>query len=301
MYETRIDAGAKSTNVLDQWLMSKTDLLVQEVTEKMESYELTKAARPIADYIDELSTWYVRRSRDRFKDEAEISPAGATLRLALEKLSLVLAPFMPYLSEHIWLSLGNKESVHLQNWPEISSKRIDKKVLADMQSVRELVEMGLAARDESKIKIRQPLQTFRYDGKELNKEFEKIIAEELNVKEVKWTDGIISKLHHAFKETADRKISLDLEITEELKWEGLLRELTRQVNNARKEAGLTIEDTANLVYETESSIVAEFFTKEHLVDQLTKATLLASISVGVGVSEVKVNDEKLKITLRIAT
>jgi len=296
MYETRVDVTAKSNNVLDEWLMSKTDLLVKEVTEKMEAYELTKAARPLSDYIDELSTWYVRRSRDRFKDEAEISSAGATLRRALEKLALVLAPFMPYLAEHVWLSLGNKESVHLQDWPEVQGG-IDKKVLIDMQAVRNLVELGLAARDEAKIKIRQPLQTFRYDGKELNKEFEKIVAEELNVKEVKWTDGIISKLNHALKETAERKVSLDLKITEDLKWEGLLRELTRQVNNLRKEAGLTIEDKATLVYETESSVIKEFFTKEKLVEQLSRVTLLASINVGDGQNEVKVNEEKLKITL----
>jgi len=297
MYESRVDVKAKSENVLDQWLMTKTNLLIQEVSEKMEAYELTKAARPIADYIDELSTWYVRRSRDRFKEESEISPAGATLRQALEKLSLVLAPFMPYLAEHIWQTLGNKDSVHLQDWPEVDKKAIDKKILEDMSRVREIVELGLAARDEAKVKVRQPLQYIRYEAKELNKEFEKIIAEELNVKEVKWTEGIIPKPGRMMKESGDLKVALNLEITEELKWEGLVREITRQINNLRKEAGFTIDDKADLVYSTESEQLKEFFTKENFVEQLKKATLLASIIVGEGMNEVKVNEEKLKISL----
>jgi len=300
MYESGVDLKAKSENVLDKWLLAKTNLLIKEVGEKMEAYELTKAVRPISDYIDELSTWYVRRSRDRFKDEKEIAGAGATLHYALERLALVLAPFMPYLAEHLWQNLGNKESVHLQLWPKVDTKTIDKNILDDMTRVREIVELGLAARDEAKIKIRQPLQYIRYEAKELNREFEQIIAEELNVKEVKWTEGIIPKPNRLIKETADLKVALNLEMTEELQWEGLLRELTRQVNNLRKEAGLTIADKANMFYQTDSDKLKEFFTKKDLVDQLIQATLLASVSEGEGENEVKVNDERLKVTLRIA-
>ena len=297
MYEEKISGEAKSEHVLDRWILAKTNALVKEVNEKMEAYELTRAIKPIGEFITELSTWYIRRSRDRFKDEKAVASAGFTLKEVLTKLSLVMAPFTPFMAEHIWMNLGNKESVHLQDWPEANEKLIDKALLENMGRARQIVEMGLSARDEAKMKVRQPLQYLRYEAKELGEELELVVAEELNVKEVKWTEKIQHKPERMLKEDGELKVALNLELTEELKLEGLLREITRQVNNQRRQQGLTIEDLVSLTYNTEGEELKKFFTNKELVEKLKQATLLSDLKEGDGETLVKVNQEEILITL----
>lgn len=291
-------AEVKSEHVLDKWILAKLNLMVKQVDELMTAYELTKATKPIAEFINELSTWYVRRSRARFKDEQTAPAAVATLREVLEKLSLIMAPFMPFMSEHLWLTLGNEGSVHLQLWPEASKKAIDEKLMKSMVQAREVVELGLSARDEAGIKVRQPLQYVRYEAKKLDPELENIIAEEINVKEVKQTDKLKAQDGRVVKENGELKVGLNIELTEELQLEGLVRELTRKVNNLRKEKGLTIHDTAKLVYNTDGKMLIKMFASEELVEKLKQATLLSEISQGKAGSEVKVNEETIQIDLQ---
>ncbi|MBT4723155.1 class I tRNA ligase family protein, partial [Candidatus Falkowbacteria bacterium] len=284
------------SNVLDKWIIAKVNEMVSEVTTQMDSYDLQRASKPIAEFVNELSTWYVRRSRDRFKKD-DNTQAVATLKYVLGKLSLSMAPFMPFLSEHLWSELGNKESVHLQDWPKFEELLVKKDVLEKMKKSRLLVELGLAVRDEAKIKVRQPLEYLWYRSENLGDEYNLIIAEELNVKEIKAVEAISEKANRITKEENGLEVTLKTEISDELLLEGLVRELTRQINSLRRKQGLTIEDKVKLVYNTKGLNLQKVFANQELVEKLKSATLLTEVESGDAEIEVKVNDEEIKITL----
>jgi isoleucyl-tRNA synthetase len=231
------------TNVLDQWIVAKTQELVNDVTEHLDNYNTVKATRAIENYIQELSTWYLRRSRGR-KD----SHFFGSMRHALLVLSKVSAPVMPYISELIYQNLNRKievPSVHLAAWLEKKELTEDeKKVLEQMELVRNLVEQGHALRKVSNIKLRQPLSSVTYTGKvQLAKEFEEILSDELNVRAAKFGN----------------KLEFDLNITPELKKEGLARELERLVQDLRKKSGLKVGEMINLSYDTgDDELIAAF-------------------------------------------
>jgi len=235
--------------------------LVKDTTERMDNYDTVRAGRPIREFIDDLSTWYLRRSRDRFKgiDEADRQAALATLKEVLMTLSKVMAPFMPFLSDKIYLTLGGEgESVHLSDWPEVNKAWLDDKILEQMASAKKIVELGLALRAEKGLKVRQPLSKLVVVGCDFSEEMKKIMAEELNVKKViveekKIPSGL------AVKEEGEIKLGLDVEITEELKKEGLLRELVRTINQKRKEKGLTPADTVTVFWASEHPAMAAVF------------------------------------------
>ncbi|MBT5337801.1 isoleucine--tRNA ligase [Candidatus Falkowbacteria bacterium] len=289
----------KSKNVLDVWIVSKLNLLIRDVTKDLEEYHVFESGRKIMDFIDELSTWYVRRSRDRFKTEgADKENAVATLNYVLNEFVKLIAPFMPFAADSFYQKLdGEKESVHLAEWPVSDKKLIDENVLKDMELARQVVELGLSARDEKQIKVRQPLQYLRYQGTKLDNQLENIIAEELNVKEVKHTKEVREQADRVVKEASNVKVGLNIELTDELKLECLVRELTRQINNLRKNQGLTRTDQVKLVYSTKGEQLKKLFANEDMVEKLKQATLLTEVEEGGGETEVKVNDETIKITL----
>jgi len=296
MYSAEFKSTEKpSEHVLDKWILGKLNQLNKEVSEQLETYDLPRAAKPIGDFVNELSTWYVRRSRDRFKSENQEDKLNAlnTLKTVLEKFALVSAPFLPYMAEHIWKTLGNAESVHLQNWLEAGA--VDEKLMKDMDLARQIVELGLAARDEAQVKVRQPLSLLEYSVKNLGQELETIIAEELNVRQVKFVETVSEQL--VVKEYAPVKIGLNTELDESLKLEGTLRELTRQVNNLRKEQGLTISDKIKLVYNTSGAELNKLFSNSELVEKLKQSTLCLAIESGAGENKVKVNDEEIALSL----
>ena len=255
-----VKAKGESENVLDKWILTKLNVLVGEVTGKMNDYKLAEASRPILDFITELSQWYVRRSRDRFKgdDEADKAQALATLHHVLLTLSKVMAPFTPFMSEKLYQELGGEmESVHLEEWPK-SEGKTDEKVLKDMEQVRKIVELGLSLRSENGIKVRQPLGSFMVHGLELTDGLKQIISEELNVKEVK--DNKMGD-NWVEKEDGGLKVALNIEITDELKKEGLVREIVRTINQIRKEQKLTIEDEVVVEYHTDDELLSTVFEK----------------------------------------
>ena len=305
-YTTFVDSASienkktiHSENVLDQWIISKLNLLIKETTNSLDDYDLPNAAKPIADFVNELSTWYLRRSRDRFKSESkdERLAAEQTLRFVLEKLSLVMAPFMPLLAEHIWQTIGHKNSVHLENWPFYDDDAVEKKVLTEMAATRKAVELLLALRDEAGIKVRQPLPVASLNTMIGLKYFD-IIASEVNVKEVVFEDQMAEmKIEKREKEDGGVKVQLGIEISDELKLEGLLRELTRQINSCRRDAGLTLNDRVKLVYSTNGVELGKLFADKNLVEQLKRATLLSAIEEGEGEKEIKVNDETVRVLL----
>ena len=224
-------------NILDIWIVSKVHMLRNEITEGMEEYNIPKALNGVLPFIDDLSNWFVRRSRRRFwksEDDGDKEEAYATLYYVLLYLAEILAPFTPFLAEELYQKLtGSSESVHLLDWPEAGE--INTEVVAEMGRTREIISEGLALRmtktaDEPQVKVRQPLGLFAYAGEKLAPEYEKMILDELNVKEVK--NG---------KET-----KLDKTITPELAAEGFAREVIRAVQAARKKAGLLVDDRIKL-------------------------------------------------------
>lgn len=221
---------------LDLWVLAKLNQLIKTVTENFEAYMLDKATRPIAEFIDEVSTWYLRRSRDRFKgdDEADKAHAMFVTRFVLERLSLLMTPVTPFIAEDMYqkVKMDGIQSSNLAEWPEPFMFKHDKHaIIDDMQRVRDLVEHGLALRSAAKIKVRQPLARFTYEGEKLAEAYEEIIKDELNVKVVIKGDTN----------------QLDTEITAELKEEGAVRELIRAVQARRKDMNLNPQDMIELV------------------------------------------------------
>ncbi len=228
-------------NPLDIWIVSKLHILRNDITEGMEAYNLPKATVGILPFIDDLSNWFVRRSRRRFwksEDDTDKNEAYQTLYYVLTYLSKLLAPFTPFLAEELYQRLTANfedatDSVHLKDWPEAGP--VDVEVVENMGRTRDIISEGLGLRmqksdTEDQIKIRQPLASFTYAGDKLDDLYEKMIADELNVKTVK--NG---------KETY-----LDKTLTEELKQEGFARELIRVVQAARKKADLSVDDRIKL-------------------------------------------------------
>ncbi len=227
-----------SSNVLDQWILFYLDDVTLKVTNSLDSFDIFTAARLIRDFIADLSQWYVRRSRDRFKgdDSEDRKNATNTLGFVLERLSLVLAPFMPFLAEDLYQKLRMAESpvsVHLVSWPEVDTSSVGEVIpLSFMKEVRRLVSLGLEARARAGIKVRQPLSTLKIKSDILRgaDEYIFLIKEEVNVKDV------------IFDSDLSEEVFLQTEITEELKKEGGARELIRTIQEKRKEKGLFPKD-----------------------------------------------------------
>ncbi|MDD4995060.1 MAG: isoleucine--tRNA ligase [Patescibacteria group bacterium] len=248
-----------SDNVLDRWIIARLENLIAEVTTSLDNFSLIEASRPIVGFIDELSTWFVRRSRDRFKseDRDEKKKAVATLGEVLVRLALVMAPFTPFIAEEVWRSVTGRaaDSVHLEAWPESRKNLIDKKLLAEMEVVRAIASRGLEARAVAGIPVRQILASVKVSLNDakladiLKKKIEllDLVRDELNVEAVEIAAG----------GKDDIAVELDTVITPELAKKGLAREIVRHVNSLRKKAGLTINDRITLYYDTEFAMALD--------------------------------------------
>jgi len=288
----------ESSNVLDKWVLARLSQLVKEVTGGMESYHLVKASRPIVEFVTDLSQWYVRRSRDRFKgdDLQDKQSAIATLNEVLMTLSKVMAPFTPFIADKMYLELGGKiESVHLESWPEIDDKMIDDKIIEEMEKVRKVVEMGLALRAEAGIKVKQPLSKLTTYNLQLTTGLSQIIADELNVKLVE-TQNFASVQGAIIKEDGGIKVALYTEITEELKKEGLVREVVRAINQMRKEQKLTINDKIIVNYETDDEMLKNILVE--FENELKKNVLAIELNqTSVDSDEIEIDNHKIRILL----
>jgi Isoleucyl-tRNA synthetase len=212
--EIKVPTGSKA---IDAWIIAKLKLLSKEVTESFEAYNLPKATRPITDFVDELSTWYLRRSRDRFKEEGDDkTEVLITLRYVLSELAKIMAPAMPFMAENLWQKVtgynftDETKSVHLEAWSDLGVlNETEVNVLLHMSLVRRVVELGLASRDEAGVKIRQMLGSITVKSKEavLSDDYLDLIKDELNIQKVIWEKG----------ELDYPEIALNTTITPELK------------------------------------------------------------------------------------
>ncbi|MDE2038232.1 MAG: class I tRNA ligase family protein [Patescibacteria group bacterium] len=260
-----VPPSAASGHVLDRWIVSRLNGLVAAVSEGFDAYIFMEPARAIRDFVGDLSQWYVRRSRDRFKgdDKADKDAALATTRHVLIELSKTMAPLAPFFAEELYRAAGGPlESVHLESWPAAGA--VDGALLESMRTAREIASKALEARMAAKVNVRQPLASFSTPEKGLPEELAAVVRDEINVKEI------------VFGAAQD---GLDTAITPELKEEGELRELVRAVQDLRKEKGLKVGDKAALNVPPDKMALAGRHEKE-----LARAAGIERISPGAELS-----------------
>ncbi len=266
-------------NPLDQWIVSRVHQLSGEVDGHMQRYDLPNALKPVLPFIDDASNWYVRRSRKRFwksDNDGDKAAAYRTLHYVLVQLSLIMAPFTPFMAEELYRRLTGGESVHLCDWP--AAGHVNELIIKDMANTREAITVGLAQRAQAGLKVRQPLAsaTVFWDSfasrppQELD-EYLAVIREELNVKEVKFN-------HLENSLPGSVSVSLDLKLTPELKREGLAREVIRHVQQARKQAGLQVDDRIDLRLESDSPRLRALLKDAALTDTIKQETLAVSLN-----------------------
>ena len=257
----------KAQHVLDRWILARLNETLKRETEAMERYELSDAARVLQALVTDLSTWYVRRSRDRMKSEgADRTQALATLRTVLVELSKMIAPFMPFLAEHVYLATTKGDdgrSVHLEMWPEVQA--VDEDVLLKMGEVRAIVSRAMEMREQSGKAVKQALggMTITVPSGSIDEAYIAVILDEVNVKKADVKKGELA-------------VELDLTLTPELIREGMAREVVRRVNGLRKEAGLTIQDRIDLRIFSDDAEVRTMYDERS--DEIREATLSGSIA-----------------------
>lgn len=269
--------------VLDRWILAKWADLHAAATAELDAYNVVRPARAMVDFINDFSTWYLRRSRDRFKgnDADDKQAALAVTRYVFENLLKVMAPYIPFMTEHLYQKLYPEmgKSVHLADWPVQQSLFTNAQVLNDMQAVRSVVELALAVRAETGLKVRQALErllvTLPKGLKKLEPELQQLIAEEVNVKDVQVVAKLEDQPGYASKVGTEASVALKTDLSEELRMEGMARDIIRQVNALRKAAGLTIKDRVKIAYQTDSDFVEKALqTHEKTILESTLADAL---------------------------
>jgi isoleucyl-tRNA synthetase len=271
-YDMYVDAVPKdahrlsSTHILDTWVQARLAQVTAEVTSSLDRYDTIHAIRALRECVTDVSTWYVRRSRDRFKSEdvEDRASAIATTHHALLTLAKLYAPLAPFIAESIYRGVGGeKESVHLEVWPQ-GAPQYDATVLSTMEATRELVSRALELRSKAGIKIRQPLASLSIpQGVQV---YEELVCDELNVKTI---------IHGA-------DLALDTAITPELKQEGDIREFVRAVQDMRKKAGLMPAEKITLTVHTNETGRALLAVARHELERVAGVVTITNQAITEG-------------------
>ncbi len=257
----------RSDHILDRWILSRLYSLIDQVTEELKSYRPHKASEQIEYFVQDFSTWYIRRSRDRvspFSTDQSIKHAFYNTGLqVLTTLSQILAPFTPYLADLMFKNITGERSVHLTSWPKSNGDMINKKLEHEMISIREIVELGHASRKAAGVKVRQPLSELKVEGGQakLSLDHIQLIKDELNVKNVIMKYG-----------KDELRVSLDTKLTKDLQLEGEAREFIRTIQNERKKLGLSVKDKIRIMSPTIPSGYEKEITTRTLANVLVKGS-----------------------------
>jgi isoleucyl-tRNA synthetase len=259
----------ESTHILDKWIMSRLNQVIERVTYAFDHFDTVSAARQISDFVDDLSTWYVRRSRNRVKGENVLDKqfALSTMHKVFLDFAKVIAPIMPFISEEIFQGVrlpGDSQSVHLEAWPKAG--KVDEELLKDMKVVRDLVSVALEKRSTAQIKVRQPLSKLKVKSEVLKSKLEliELVKDEVNIKEVTFGSSISDEME------------LDTVITPELKEEGDTQDVIRAFQELRKEKGLTPDEKVTGIVSISENFAGVI---ERNMDRIKKVTNISNIKV----------------------
>ncbi|MGN0913761.1 MAG: isoleucine--tRNA ligase [Alphaproteobacteria bacterium] len=320
---------SSSSEAIDNYILSKLKHLRDVVKQGLDTYDVAMACNEVASFMEVLNNWYIRRTRDRFWEGD--TQAFDTLYTVLVNLSKVLAPLMPFVSEYVFKTLTGGESVHLTDYPSLSSIKFDEKLVNEMDFLQDLCSAGKFIREEKNIRNRLPLASLTLVGAELTPAYQEIVKDELNVKEVKFDSNLnnyasktvylytpllgkalgkdMGPVMGAYKQGkwelnadgtlniagktltkdlfevrlemkdgvagrafADNKavVSLDTNITEELKREGMARDFVRLVQTLRKDKDFNISDRIELCYSAADEVLSKALeeNKEYIAEQV---------------------------------
>lgn len=286
----------KPEHIMDRWILSKLNQTIRDVTVNIDQYKLQNGVKYIFDLIDVLSKWYIRRSRDRFVN-GDLEALN-TLQFVLIEISKLLAPFAPFISESAYLTLNTsgKESVHLEEYPILNEELLDEKLNIDMEIVRNICSIGLNIRDENRLKVRQPLSKAYVPISDL--EMLDIIKGELNVKEVVFSKDEVQGENIVSSKTGEEFVSIDTLITQQLKEEGLLNEILRGLQVARKESGCKVGEYISLQYQSDKEEIPSIIEK--FKEEIKKAIYIKELEDVKNIDEgfeVKIGEEKLTVKI----
>lgn len=286
----------KPEHIMDRWILSKLNQTIRDVTVNIDQYKLQNGVKYIFDLIDVLSKWYIRRSRDRFVN-GDLEALN-TLQFVLIEISKLLAPFAPFISESAYLTLNTsgKESVHLEEYPILNEELLDEKLNIDMEMVRNICSIGLNIRDENRLKVRQTLSKAYVPISDL--EMLDIIKGELNVKEVVFSKHEVQGEHIVSSKTGEEFVSIDTLITQQLKEEGLLNEILRGLQVARKESGCKVGEYISLQYQSDKEEIPSIIEK--FKEEIKKAIYIKELEDVKNIDEgfeVKIGEEKLTVKI----
>jgi isoleucyl-tRNA synthetase len=264
------DLDLENLDVMDKWILSRLNEVVNTANEKLDQFDAATPTRKLEEFVQDISTWYIRRSRNRFKEGD--NNALSTLYYVLKTMSKLLAPFVPFVSEEMFLNLKTEdeaESVHLTNYPELGEKFLNEKLMRKMKEVREIAKLGQSARVEASIKVRQPLAELRIKGSVLENNLLEIVKDELNVEKAAVVEELPEKKYWNTQESKFVSVALNTRLTPELQKKGLFRNLVRKIQRARKKAGLKIGEPANIKVSSFKEGVVDLVNEEN--DKLKEA------------------------------
>lgn len=260
----------KNLSYLDKWILTRLDEVIIKVTISLDDYNPQDAALSLEKFVSDLSTWYIRRSRDRIgpsaSDLKEKEKTYYTLYTIFEVLCRLLAPFVPYLSDEIYTNITGLDSVHLQDWPkESNEKSLDKNLLSDMEKIRSVSEIGHSERKRLMIKVRQPLAKAIIKGVSLkNKDLEYLLKDELNIKNIVWEKG----------KTNEVEVKYDEKLTPDLLQEGKARDLIRSIQEERKKMNCSLDQKIKIRIPIWPEEYEELIKKETLAEKIEKGEKL---------------------------
>jgi len=259
---------SKEYKLLDKWILSKLEGVILTVNKSLEDYDAVTASRVIEDFVvSDFSTWYIRRSRNRVGPLASKEERETTFSVMYEvlvKISKLLSPFMPFISEEMYKNLTGLESVHLSNYPVANTKLLDQDLINKMSELKKLVEIGHGKRKEAMIKVRQPLAEFKVKNAQFIIEDEdllSLIKDELNVKKVSFGKG-----------KGEMTVAFDMNLTQELKDEGEARDIVRMIQQERKKLGTTLDEKVNVELNNWPATFEDYIKKKASVSYIGKGS-----------------------------